>query len=130
MNITKKQPYLAVSFIAASALLAGLVNGLFGTGGGIITVFALSHIPYFRDALSKKDIFVLTLISSAIMSLSSAYLYVRAGKSDISASLPYLLPAAAGGICGALLFGRLKTQLLSKIFSVIVIIAGITLFTR
>lgn len=130
MNTALKRNILSFIFIVAGGFFAGIVNGLFGTGGGIITVYSLSHIPYFKNCFDKKDIFAMTLISSFFMSLSSAFLNIRSGNIAVSDIIPYALPAFIGGGVGALILDKIKISFLSKIFSVIVIYAGITLFMR
>lgn len=130
MNTALKRTILSFIFMISGGFLAGIINGLFGTGGGIITVYSLSHIPYFKDLLGKKDIFAMTLISSFFMSVSSAFLNIRSGNASFSDVIPYTLPAFIGGAVGALILDKIKVSFLSKLFSVIVIYAGITLFTR
>lgn len=130
MIITLRKPVLALIFIIFGGFLSGTVNGLFGTGGGIITVYFLSNIPYFRNVFSKKDIFAMTLAASFMMSVSSAFFYIRSGNVAFSDITPYIIPAMLGGFAGALVLDKMKTSFLAKLFSVIVIYAGITLFTR
>lgn len=130
MNTAIKRNILSLASVIAGGLFAGIINGLFGTGGGIITVYSLSHIPYFKDLFGKKDIFAMTLISSFFMSVSSAFLNIRSGNASFSDVIPYALPAFTGGAVGALILDKIKVSFLSKLFSVIVIYAGITLFTR
>lgn len=120
----------ALLFLLLGGFAAGVVNGVFGTGGGIVTVFVLSNVPFFRGAFARKDIFAMTLFSCFIMSLSSAFLYLRAGSASFGSASAYLLPAAAGGVLGAFLLDKIKLPLLSKIFSALVIYAGASLFLR
>ncbi|MBQ9745465.1 MAG: TSUP family transporter [Clostridia bacterium] len=130
MKFKIHRPACALLFLLLGGFAAGVVNGVFGTGGGIIAVFVFSNIPFFAGVFAKKDVFAMTLFVCFIMSLSSAVLYLGAGNASAGTSLPFLLPAAAGGALGALLLDKIKTSLLSKIFAALVIYAGAALFLR
>ncbi|MGN1095498.1 MAG: TSUP family transporter, partial [Eubacteriales bacterium] len=86
--------------------------------------------PYFKNIYDKKDIFAMTLASSFLISLSSAFMYAKNGYVSFFEYAPYLVPAAIGGAAGAFLLDKMKISFLSKLFAAIVIYAGITLFTR
>ncbi len=130
MHLKLRRAKSGVLFLCLCALAAGVVNGIFGTGGGIVIVFALSRFSRTHAAISKKDIFAATLFACFAMSLSSAAIYALSGKASPEDALPYLLPAAAGGVFGALLMDRIKASVLSKIFALLVIWAGISLIMR
>ena len=115
--------------LALGGFISGTVNGVFGTGG-IISVFVLSRLFRGESAPEKKDIFAMTLFSCFFMSVSSAVIYVHAGHATPADALPYVLPALLGGTAGAFLLDKIKPALLSKIFALLVIYAGVTLFTR
>ena len=66
-------------FFALAGVLSGIVNGLLGTGGGILTVFFLSKIYARENVYSTKDIFAITLSSSLIMSTASLFFYLSQG---------------------------------------------------
>ncbi len=130
MKINISKPLKAFAFLALCGFVSGTVNGLFGTGGGIVAVFALSNIPFFKSLLSPKEVFATTLFAAFLMSLSSVFIYVRAGTADVRAALPFLPAALLGGCAGAFLQDKIKTSVLSKIFALLVLYAGITLIWR
>ena len=130
MHIKINRPLCALIFLVCGGIISGVVNGVFGTGGGIIAVFTLSHLPFFKNCFEKKDIFAMTLFICFLMSLSSAFLYVRRGLASISSALPYVLPAIAGGTAGAFALDKIKTGVLSKIFAFLTIYAGVSLIFR
>ncbi len=130
MKIKITKPLVAFAFLAVFGFASGAVNGLFGTGGGIVAVFALSHIPFFKNLLPARALFATTLFAAFLMSLSSVFIYARTGRVDFAAALPFLPAALAGGCAGAFLQDKIKTAVLSKIFALLVLYAGLTLIWR
>jgi len=116
--------------IVITGLSAGIVNGLFGTGGGIIIVYLLSRLYTGSDKYHTKDVFAMTVGSILIMSAASLGIYTKSGAVSWNETMPYLIPAAIGGIIGAFLLDRLNAAVMKKIFAALVIYAGVTLMLR
>ena len=105
------------------AVLAGIVNGFLGTGGGIVLMFALALLPTTDDN-AVRDRFAAVIAVILPLSLISTVSY---GDSiDFRAAVPYLLPGILGGIVGALLLDRLNVKIIKKLFALMVIWAGIS----
>ncbi|MBE6665653.1 MAG: sulfite exporter TauE/SafE family protein [Ruminococcaceae bacterium] len=119
--------YSAIIFIGFSA---GIVNGLFGTGGGIFIVFLFSRIYANSHEYEKKDCFAMTLAVTLAFSAVSLFGYLQNGSIEAGRLQPVFLPAFLGGIAGAYLLERIKVGILRKIFAGIVIYAGISLILR
>ncbi len=111
------------------AILAGAVNGLLGTGGGVVLVLYLSKLFKGKDGAFKAAI-AITLLCTFLMSASSALIYTLRGSVGLSDSLPYLLPALLGGLAGALIFSKIKPSVLNTVFSLLVLWAGIRMLIR
>ena len=115
--------YLRAAALAVAALAAGLCNGFFGTGGGMILVISLSAL---LGAKRGKEAFVLAsigVLGFSIVSLSQ-YGTVASSADGFVAFAP---AALVGGVLGALLFGRIGTRLLRKIFAILLIYSGLKL---
>ncbi|MBO4262525.1 MAG: sulfite exporter TauE/SafE family protein [Clostridia bacterium] len=101
--------------------LIGLVNGLFGGGGGMIAV------PVLVKFLGKKTrvahataiavIFPVTVISAAV--------YLFRGGLGAPVGIPVSMGVTAGGVAGALLLSKLKTEKIKWIFALAMLFAGI-----
>ncbi len=116
--------------IVLLSLLAGVVGGLFGTGGGILIVFLFSRILGDSEEIDRKDLFAMTVLAVAIMSCASLVSYLRTGAVTADAIAPSLLPAVLGGLIGALLLDKLETKWLNRIFALLILYAGGTLLFR
>jgi len=107
--------------IALLAVIAGIVNGFLGTGGGIVLMYALSMLPE-KDDNAIRDRFATLIAVILPLSLISALVY---GKSaDLKPAVPYLIPGILGGITGAFLLDKLSIKLVKKLFALMVIWAG------
>lgn len=116
-------------FLGLSALgfLSGVINGLFGCGGGIIAVAAFSGALSEERNRKKRtqEAFSMTVCSVAAMSLAAAFVYRTFGAINSVSIAEYLLPALGGGAIGAVLLGKINTRVLKKIFAALIIYSGI-----
>lgn len=96
---------------AATGFFAGILNGLFGSGGGIIAV------PLFKKSgLSQKESQATALFMMLCLSLLSAFLYLQKGHLVFEDSLGFLPGGIAGAFFAALFFRKISPFLLRKIF--------------
>lgn len=104
-----------------AGILAGLLNGFLGSGGGIILIFIMSALLPDRDA---RDVFATAVLSILPMSVVSACFYGRGGGISITENAPYYASALFGGILGAVLLDKISTSLLKTVFAVLMLLAG------
>ncbi len=109
---------------------AGFLNGLLGAGGGILLVYALSAINPDKSPEGVRDNFAATIAAVLPVTLLSAILYAADGRMDFASVTPLIVPALLGGTAGAWLLGRINTNLLKKLFAVLVIYSGIRMLLR
>lgn len=110
-----------LTVIAGVGCMAGFVNGLLGTGGGILLVFFLNYI--FKDK-DSKDIYATVLVITLAMSLVSAFIYGRRSGFNMADCLKYGVSALPGGLIGAYLLDRLDGKIVKKMFGGLLIVAG------
>ena len=110
-------------YMALTGAMTGLANGFFGGGGGMLVVpmlvFFLKMPPKKAHATAILIILPLTVVSGIIYSVY--------GNFDLAVGLPAGLGVVAGGVAGALLLKRIRNKWLSRIFAVIILIAGVKL---
>ncbi len=109
-----------------TGLAAGLVNGLLGTGGGILVVLMLG---YLYPKLPQKDRFACALTVMLPTSLVSVFFWARE-LPELPLILRYVIPAAAGGLLGGFLLDKIKTKWLAKLFALLTIYAGAVMLIR
>ena len=114
----KNRPLLSAIFGVA----VGAANGLFGGGGVMIAVPALTltGVPSKKaHATAIAIILPLSLISGAV--------YLAKGAADPSVILPSCAGVFVGGIVGALLLKKINSRGLSLLFYALMIAAGLKL---
>lgn len=118
--------------LGGAAAASGYICGLIGSGGGMLLLLAMTFLNN-KCGLGlgdTKDIYAQNIAAVASMSMVSAVFYAFCGKLPFIDTLIYLLPAAAGGLCGALLLDKIKIKYLNKILAAVTIYAGYKMLTR
>lgn len=116
---------------------AGFINGLLGTGGGILLVLAFGHAARRKKTASalslpitRRDCYANALCVMLPISLFSALRYIAAGAISPVAFSPFIPPSIIGGVLGGILLDRLKVSWLRTLFSLLVVISGIFMIVR
>ena len=100
---------------------AGLANGLFGGGGGMVFIPLMSRVP----ALEGRRLFATCVaVIFPVCAVSAAVYFLRGGIS-LSDAFPYLLGGLAGGFLGGRLYGRVSTVWLRRLFALFLFYAGV-----
>lgn len=101
--------------------MAGLANGLFGGGGGMVFLPAISRFGHLESrrlyATCVGVIFPVCLVSAAV--------YVLRGGVSLLTALPYLAGGLVGGFLGGKLYGRISTRFLKWVFAGFLLYAGV-----
>ncbi len=100
---------------------AGLANGLFGGGGGMVFLPLMSR----EKNLDKRQLFATCVgVIFPVCAVSAGVYFLREGLSLLEA-LPYLLGGLAGGFLGGRLYGKVSTKLLKWVFAAFLFYAGV-----
>ena len=111
--------------LPVSGILIGLLNGLFGAGGGIIAVTAFQKMG-MSDKSSHATAVAVMLFLSAV----SGFLYWYHGQVSLQDILPYLPGGIAGALFGGWLLPKIPDFWLKKISSLFVLYAAVRLFFK
>jgi len=124
------------AILSAASVMAGIVNGLIGTGGGIILYFSLKLLPKLNKKNNKqppdaiKDIMANTIAVVVPMSVVSVIAYMIRGEILYGELALYLPAAVIGGLSGAALLNKLKPNIIKKIFAAMIIYAGVQMLLK
>ena len=110
---------------AIGGSIIGLVNGLFGAGGGILAVPILR-----KSGLGDKEAHASSVAVILPLSAFSLALYFFGGRLHFSDGLQYILPGLLGAAIGTGLLKRLSGVWLHRIFGLLIIFAGVRFFIK
>lgn len=120
LHSLRRKPALGAALAGAAA---GLANGLFGAGGGMLLLPLLTALtdiaPHEAFAGSVCIILPLSLVSAAV--------YWLRGGQFLMDSLPYLLGGALGGIIAGRLLQKLPTRWLHRALGALILWGGLRL---
>ena len=105
---------------------AGLLNGLFGAGGGMLLLPLLSRVP----ELTEREAFACSVCVMLPLSAVSAAIYFLRGGSFAADALPYQLGGALGGIAAGLLLRRANTRLLHRLLGGFILFGALRLLLQ
>lgn len=111
--------------LIAGGFFVGIINALFGAGGGIIAVPLLT-----KNGLSQKEAQATAVSVILPLSVITSVFYYINGELGFKAALPYILPGIAGAVIGAFLLKKIPDKILKKIFALFMIWAGIRMITK
>lgn len=108
------------------AVLAGLLGGLLGLGGGVILVPALSGLFGLPLSVAAGT----TLIAVAATSVSSTVSYVRQGLTDVELGLGLVAVASFGAVIGGTLGLKVSEGAIAIVFFLLTVYTGVVLLRR
>ena len=102
-----------------AGLAAGVVNGLFGAGGGMILVPLLSRCDDFteQEVFSSSILIILPICIVSLLTSADAIVWKDA--------LPFLLGGSLGGVLAVLLGKRIPTILLHRALGLMILYGGV-----
>ena len=115
MKIGKYKNEIIIGF------LAGILNGLFGAGGGCVVVPALEKFLKMDNKKAHGTAVGIILI----MSLVSAVIYIVKGNFNFGIWLPVTGGGLLGGFLGGVLLKKISGRWLGIIFGGVIIITAV-----
>jgi len=100
---------------------AGLANGLFGGGGGMVFLPIMSR----WGGISQRKLYATCVGVIFPVCAASAGIYLWRGGTSLREALPYLAGGALGGFFGGKLYGKVSTKLLKWLFAAFLFYAGV-----
>ena len=112
--------------IVLFGVLIGLINGLFGGGGGMVVVPVLTKFFGF----SQKQAQATALFVILPISIASSIIYITHNSINFAQSWPVILAVVTGGACGALLLNKLNNKVVRLIFVALILFSGISMLFK
>ncbi len=108
-----------------AGIVSGFLNGLFGSGGGVLAVMFLRNmIGDERKAHASATLMIL------IMSVVSLALYASNGSVDFEQGLQFMPGGVVGAILGARFLKNIDAKTLRRLFGGIIAVSGVVMLLR
>ncbi|MBC8570989.1 sulfite exporter TauE/SafE family protein [Zongyangia hominis] len=118
----KKKKSITTSLIGVAI---GFLNGIFGSGGGMVAV------PFLKaSGLEAKKAHATSIAVIFFLSIFSLWLYMGKTQLQFTEWIYYIPGGVAGGILGAWLLPRIPQKLLRRIFGALIIFSAVRLLMR
>ncbi|NLK69813.1 MAG: sulfite exporter TauE/SafE family protein [Clostridiales bacterium] len=108
-----------------SGAVIGLINGIFGSGGGIIAVPMLK-----KNGLEVKKSHATSLAITMPLSIVSCFFYAKNGNLNFSFAIKLIPLGLIGAAIGGFIIKKIPDKILKRVFGLMLIIAGVRLFTK
>lgn len=114
-----------LTFVVIGAV-AGVLNGLFGVGGGVVMVPAMVIAVAFQQRRAHAT----SLAAIGPIAMVGAVAFIGAQSVDVAAALVLVIASVAGVQLGTRLMGRLPERRLSQLFGLFLIGTAVILLVR
>ena len=118
---TSKRCKKRLVYSILTGVFAGLANGIFGGGGGMIVVPMLNHLLNYQNKYAHATAIFIILP----LSIVSGLFYLSFGNFNVNVGIPVCIGVIVGGLIGAILLSKISSKIVGIIFSVLMAVAGI-----
>ena len=119
----RKRDKVSKPIIMAAAVCTGIANGLFGAGGGMLAVVVLERLCQ----LESEKAHATALMVMLPLSIVSLFVYFLRGSLSFDVVPAVALGMLPGSYLGAKLLGKLRSVWIDRLFSLLMLAAGIRL---
>jgi uncharacterized membrane protein YfcA len=111
-----------VVILLSIGLLAGILSGLVGIGGGIVIVPVLVYYFAMNQKTAQGTVLFMFLLPIGVL---GAFNYYKAGHVDIKSAVIIALTFAVGSYIGSRTAIAIDTKVVKQIFATVMIVIGI-----
>ncbi len=108
--------------ICLAGLVSGFLNGLFGSGGGVVAVMFLR--PLLGD---EKKAHASATLMILVMSGISFALYAIYGQVDWQTGLMFMPGGIIGSVAGTKLLKKIQSDALRRVFGAVLVVSGVVM---
>ena len=106
-------------------ILAGIISGLFSTGGGMILVPAFIHLLDLEDAKARGT----SIFCILSMVVTSSFFYYKGNYINWRIAILCAIGGIIGGYIGAKLLKKLPTKILKIAFTIFLVYVSFKMLT-
>lgn len=117
---------IQILLLVITGLFVGFINGFLGAGGGMILV-PLVILILKLDAKVAHATAILIILPICVI---SGIVYILNGAFDLEVFIPCLIGTIIGGVIGTKILAKLKNEIITGIFSGVMIIAGVIMILK
>ena len=118
--------WLQIVLLLLLGLFVGFVNGFLGAGGGMLLVPCIIAVLKMDTKVAHATAILIILP----ICVASGIIYIIKGVFDFTVFLPCLIGTIVGGVIGTFVLKKLKGQIITLIFSGVMIAAGVIMIVR
>ncbi len=108
-----------------AGIVIGAINIILGAGGGMLTV------PLYKKMGMEQRQAQINAVGTILpITIISSIIYLINGNVNFKDTYIYLIPGLLGSICGTFLIGKTSNKILTIIFSLFMIWAGVRMFIK
>ncbi len=118
--------WVQVVLLIGLGVFVGFANGFLGAGGGMLLVPCIIPILKMKTKVAHATA-ILIILPICIV---SGIIYAVKGSFDFDVFLPCLIGTAVGGVVGTFILSKLKSDIITAIFSLVMITAGVIMIVK
>lgn len=118
--------WIQVLLLIFLGLFVGFANGFLGAGGGMILVPCTIAILK-QDTKIAHATAILIILPICVV---SGIVYILKGGFNFDVFLPCIIGTIIGGVLGTFLLSKLKNNIITLIFSLVMISAGVIMILK
>lgn len=111
-----------ILILLSIGLVAGILSGLVGIGGGIVIVPVLVYYFAMNQKTAQGTVLFMFLLPIGILGVIN---YYKAGHVDMKAAIIMALTFAVGSYIGSRTAIAIDTKLVKQFFAVVMILVGV-----
>ncbi len=118
-----KERYKYIIFFVLSGII-GLINGLFGGGGGVLCIPVLKKLLKMED----KEAHATAVLVMAIISIPTLIVYLSTLQFDLSELIFVTIGTLIGGGIGVLLLKKFSNKIINILYIVVLFLCALKCF--
>jgi len=107
------------------SLAAGIVNGLLGSGGGMVAVPTLERSGVEANRAHATSVAIMLPLSAV-----SAVFYLWGGSVTFADAWPYIPGGVVGSLAGVFLLRKIRPEILRRIFGGVAVYSGLRILLK